>query len=259
MTDILIYAAVAAVACILAVNVVVLHKAKRIHLKTFEILDGIRELSGKHLHDQFRQIQALLALEKKLDMGAHLPPLGGWAASPDFLLVLANHVESHRPEKIVECSSGASTVVLAKCLQHLGKGHIYSLEHDPVYAEKTRRSLADAGLSDWATIIDAPLVEHRVGAETWLWYSLDGFPDVAIDMLVIDGPPTPFGELIRYPAGPVLFPNLAPRGTVLIDDAARGGETKIVEMWRQEAPELIVRTYDCEKGCVVLEKGGPKK
>ena len=253
MTDILLYAAVAAVVCVLAINVVVLHKVRRIHLKTFEILGAIRDLSGKHLHDQFRQIQALLALEKELDLGSHLPPLRGWAASPDFLLVLTNHVKKRHPETIVECSSGASTVVLAKCLQRLGTGHIHSLEHDPVYAEKTRQSLAEAGLSEWATIIDAPLVEHRIRDETWQWYSLDGFPELNIDMLVVDGPPEPFGEMIRYPAGPMLFSKLAPCGITLIDDAARSSEIRIVERWRRENPGLVVQAYDCEKGCVALE------
>jgi len=252
LTNILIYAAVAALACILAVNLVVLHKARRIHLKTFEIMDAIRELSGKHLHDQFRQIQALLALEKELDLGAHLPPLRGWAASPDFLLVLTNHVKQRRPETIVECGSGASTVVLAKCLQRLGKGHVYSLEHDPVYAEKTRRSLAEAGLSDWATIIDAPLVEHRIGSETWQWYSLDGFPDVAIDMLVIDGPPWFVSPLARYPAGPKLFPKLTREGAVLLDDAARDDESRIIERWRIEWPRFAFVDYDTEKGTALL-------
>lgn len=69
LIDILIYAAVVILACILVINLVMLHKARRIHLKTFEILGAIRDLSGKHLHDQFRQIQALLALEKDLDLG----------------------------------------------------------------------------------------------------------------------------------------------------------------------------------------------
>ncbi len=252
MIDILIYAAVVIVACILVINLVMLHKARRIHLKTFEILGAIRDLSSKHLHDQFRQIQALLALEKDLDLGAHLPPLRGWAASPDFLLILMNYVKQRRPKTIVECSSGASTVVLAKCLQRLGKGQVYSLEHDPVFAEKTRRFLAEAGLSDWATIIDAPLVEHLIGTETWQWYSLDCFPDVTIDMLVIDGPPWFVSPLARYPAGPMLFPRLASQGVVFCDDAVRDDEFRIMERWRVEWPRLGCTHYDTEKGTTLL-------
>ncbi len=163
-----------------------------------------------------------------------------------------NHVQQRRPETIVECSSGASTVVLAKCLQRLGKGQVYSLEHDPVYAEKTRRSLAEAGLSDWATIIDAPLAEHRIDTETWQWYSLDGFPDVPIDMLVIDGPPRFVSPLARYPAGPILFPRLAPQGVVFLDDAARDDESRIMARWRAEWPRLGCVRYDTEKGATLL-------
>lgn len=255
LSDIFLYFTTIAMICVFAVSLVVLHKSRRIHLKTYEILNATEALAGKHLIDQYRQIQSLLALEKELDLVQHLPLLRGWAASPDFLMVLAKHVAEKRPQVIVECSSGASTLVLARSLQRLGKGHVYSLENDPLYASKTRQSLVESGLVDWATVIDAPLMNQLLDDENWQWYSLDDLPDSKIDMLVIDGPHYLVGPMARYPAGPMLFSKLAPHGVVLLDDAARADEVAIIARWRQEWPDFTVTKHECEKGCVTLAKG----
>ena len=69
-------------------------------------------------------------------------------------------------------------------------------------------------------------------------------------MLVIDGPPMPVGPLVRYPAGPIFFPKLAPGATVFLDDAARDDEKRIIERWQREFPDFEIRNYPCEKGCV---------
>ena len=71
-------------------------------------------------------------------------------------------------------------------------------------------------------------------------------------MLVIDGPPMPVGPLVRYPAGPILFPKLAPGAAVFLDDAPRDDEKRIIERWMQEFPGLQREDHPCEKGCVSL-------
>ena len=55
-------------------------------------------------------------------------------------------------------------------------------------------------------------------------------------MLVIDGPPQAAGTQARYPAGPLLFPRLAPGAAVYLDDAARSDEQAILRRWRSEFP-----------------------
>lgn len=60
----------------------------------------------------------------------------------------------------MECSSGASTIVLAQSAKLNGRGHVFSLEHDRDYATKSRVELEKQSLSDWATVIDAPLQEY---------------------------------------------------------------------------------------------------
>lgn len=76
----------------------------------------------------FSQIEALFALERKLALPQALPPLRGWAGSPDFLLRIANELEERKPRTVLECSSGVSTLVVARCLQMNGKGHVFSLQ-----------------------------------------------------------------------------------------------------------------------------------
>ncbi len=50
-------------------------------------------------------------------------------------------------------SRGYSTIWLAAAARHLG-GRVLSLEHDPAKCEAWRRNIADAGLEEWAELIE---------------------------------------------------------------------------------------------------------
>ena len=158
----------------------------------------------------------------------------------------------------MECSSGTSTVILARCMQLNGSGKVFSLEHDPVFAGQTRANLARHGLEQWATVIDAPLVPFQPDqAEDRRWYCLESYPHaLAIDMLVIDGPPSGINPLARYPAGQALFPQLAPGAAVFLDDAARPDEQATLRLWQREFPDLEFGVRYCEKGCATMRKSG---
>jgi len=226
-----------------------LHKVRAAHLLLFDLRDEVR----RDTREQFRQLEALQGLYVELQLDKSLPPTRGWAASPDFLIELARHARTAHPATVVECSSGTSTVVLARALQLNGRGKVYSLEHDPHYAQQTRDLLARHGLSDWATVLDAPLEPIAFGNAQYQWYRASVLPALpAIDMLVIDGPPQAIGRLARYPAGPVLLPRLAPGGALFLDDAARPDEQEIVQRWLAEAPDLQAQQRPCEKGCAML-------
>jgi predicted O-methyltransferase YrrM len=238
---------------VLGVVAVLFHKTRRIHVKLFALEDEIRSLRTTESANLYRQLQAFIGLKDLMNFAVPLPPLRMWAASPDFLLVIARHALTARPRVVVECSSGSSTVVLAQAARINGTGHVYSLEHDPVFAAETRAMLADQGLSDWATVIDAPLVPVTLGGETFHWYDDTGLKHLGpIDMLVIDGPPLDINALARYPAGPRLLPRLAPGGAAFLDDAARPDETRAVARWQHAFPDLIRSNPSCEKGCVRL-------
>ena len=197
-----------------------LHKVRLIHL----LLHDVRDQSQRENAGLFRQLEALQGLYTELGLKHSLPDTRGWAASPDFLLELARHALSERPQLVVECSSGTSTLVLARCMQINGAGKVYSLEHDPVYARQARQQLARHGLSEWAEVLDAPLAAQDFGGSIWPWYATGGLPARAeIDMLAIDGPPQATRALARYPAGPALFGRLAPGAAVFLDDVWQPG------------------------------------
>jgi len=239
---------------ILLACLLIIHKVRKLHLMSFKhdaILDEIR-LEAKHL---FSQLQAYAMLDKRISLGRSLPPMRGWAASPDILLAIAEYALDEKPMTCMECSSGISTVVLARCMQLNGKGHVYSLEHAPFYAQRTRNLLRQHGLEAWATIVDAPLVDieplpgHR-------WYSLQNLPELApVDLLVIDGPPHDTCAVARYPALGLLQNKMGQRFTVFLDDADRSDEQVAVKRWLAEVPGLTSERIDCEKGCVRLDCG----
>lgn len=234
---------------LLLVALYMLHKLRLVHI----LLHDVRDQSHHDNAGLFRQMEALQGLYVELDLKHSLPPTRGWAASPDFLLELARHARSARPLTVVECSSGASTVVLARCMQLNGQGKVFSMEHDADYARLTRAQLKRHGLEDWAQVLDAPLRPYRLGDEEWPWYDVAGLgTGTEIDLLVIDGPPQATRSLARYPAGPLLFPRLARGASVFLDDAGRPDERTILQRWQKEFPALEQSTRQCEKGCAVL-------
>jgi predicted O-methyltransferase YrrM len=236
------------VAVVAVISMLMLHKVRAMHLMLYAQQDGPR----REAELLFRQTEALHGLYAELGLTMSLPSTRGWAASPDFLLELATHVRTARPSSVVECSSGVSTLVLARCLQLNGGGQLISLEHDAQYAQQTRLQLQRHGLADWAVVIDAPLAQHALGGEVWPWYAPDALPAGDIDLIVIDGPPQALRPLARYPAGPLLFGRLRAGAAVFLDDADRPGEQAILARWNAEFPALRQSSRRCEKGCAVL-------
>jgi len=168
------------------------------------------------------------------------PPLelGDWALTPGaFELVLARIGPDC--ERIVECGSGASTIVIARLLATRGRGRVQALEHDPRWADETRRRIEAERSSERGAVVEAPLRPHRLAEPGCEWYderALDRLPQ-RIDLLLVDGPPAgaPAIERARYPALPALASRLRPGATVILDDADRPGERWILDRWQQRA------------------------
>ena len=142
---------------------VLLIKIKKIHLWTYEFKNELE----KKTENVISQIEALLGLYADLELKKSIPKTRSWAGSPDFLWNIARLAQKNKPQVVVECSSGVSTVVLAQSVKINGVGHIYSLDQDSVFAEKTREELKRHGLSEWATVIDAPLVNYEINGKKW--------------------------------------------------------------------------------------------
>jgi hypothetical protein len=217
-----------------------------------EIRAEVRVIAERGLSDLFHQLQALGSLDSHLALPEGLPPVRGWAASPDFLLAIARHARASGPETVIECGSGVSTVVLARCMQLNGKGHVYSLEHNSRFAEITHTYLAHYSLLEWVTVVEAPLERQVLSGIGWIWYSPKLPLPERIDMLVIDGPPGEIAPLARYPAGPHLFGRMTAGASAFVDDTLRDDEREILRRWLEEFPKLRSLEHTCEKGCVEL-------
>ena len=236
---------------ILVVSLVTLYKVRKIRIAIYPLLANVAA-TRTEAEGLFGQFHALLALDRKLALPQELPPMRGWAGSPDFLLVVANEILRRKPACVLECSSGVSSIVIARCLQISGKGHVYSLEHDLGYAEKTRKLLDDQGLGEWATVLYAPLETRRTDTP---WYAEDMIPAnlEPIEVLIVDGPPQRTAPLARHPALPRMFNRMAPNAIVIMDDANREDETEILRRWKSDYPIESEQRPVCEKGCSILQ------
>jgi predicted O-methyltransferase YrrM len=162
-----------------------------------------------------------------------LPNLGSWKADTALLTLLADHVLAARPETVVELGAGATSLVLARCLQMNGAGKLISLDQHGDFVAATTTWLADNGLS--AEMRSAPLVPAPAG---WpgLWYDHGALPE-KIDLLVIDGPPWTIHPYVRG-AAETLFDRITPGGVVMLDDGARPGERVVATRWRRRWPDF---------------------
>lgn len=208
----------------------------------------IRETLAPAIENVYPRLEALLSLHSSLRPQQPLPPLGGWAVSPDFMARAVEIVLARHPATIVECGSGTSTVYLALAVRQVGTGRVVSLDHKEQFAEATRVMLAEHGLADVATVHHAPLRPVTIDGREWLWYDLAALADVATcDLLVVDGPPRTVQNLARYPALPLLRDRLVPGALVLMDDYRRDSERRTVRRWRKEDPRLTVRVHEHER------------
>ncbi|MCB9284432.1 MAG: class I SAM-dependent methyltransferase [Lewinellaceae bacterium] len=203
----------------------------------------------------FAQVEALFYLHSRLQLRRALPRMRSFGISPDFANVVVDYVLKVRPEVIVECGGGISTLVNGYLLEQQGRGHVYALEHDANFARQTLEELQRHALTNWATVIHAPLENFQLEGKDWKWYAAKGWKDLpGIDFLIVDGPPAFVQENARYPAFPLLLAKLNPGATVLVDDCIRPDDKHTVEKWVRDHPEWTVEWVQTEKLAAVLNR-----
>lgn len=220
-------------------------------------MDLLREVRASYV-----QTEAYLALLHHLRPRLPLPPMRGWAISPDFGRLLLRLTLRHQPRAILECGGGTSTLLLAYALERLGQlpqGQIVSLDHEACFAQATRDELDAHGLSSYARVIHAPLKPLSLEGRAWAWYDCGAVPPPpaqGYDLLLIDGP-TQHGNpepMVRYPALPVCYAALAEGALILLDDAARHDEAQAAERWLSSFALEELPTWDTEKGARLFRK-----
>jgi predicted O-methyltransferase YrrM len=187
-------------------------------------------------------VDDVFALQALHSLGGRYLPWSAWAMRPSGLLAVLNEVVLGSRERVLECGSGISTIYLARLLAERG-GRAVSLEHDRAWAGFVEGELEAEALPERARVVEAPLEKHSVALDGSSWYRASAVREAVealdgpIDLLVVDGPPAGDPELAlsRYPALPVLSDALAPQAVVILDDANRHGEQRVLERWSEES------------------------
>ncbi|MCU7929352.1 MAG: class I SAM-dependent methyltransferase [Candidatus Thiodiazotropha sp. (ex Codakia rugifera)] len=192
------------------------------------------------------------SLRTQLDLNEGIPYTPDWSAGADYIQIIVDACLQFKPSLILECSSGLTTLMLARCCQMNGYGRVVSLEDGEQYADKTREYIDRYGLREYASVIHAPLQKTVLHDVEYDWYSRDTIPDESIDMLVIDGPSGFIQKNARYPALPILYPQLSDCCRLYLDDAARADEQAIVALWQSRYPNLRHEYCETSRGCSIL-------
>lgn len=154
-------------------------------------------------------------------------------------------------ETVVECGSGYSTLMLGIYAQHFSQ-RVISLEHEAKWQKRTSRALAViGGTINTVSLPHVPLV--NLG--NYDWYDINNvkLPE-KIKLVVCDGPPghTKGG---RYGLIPQLHMRLSQGAIILLDDADREGERKIIREWEENfGLSLIEIKKDKTHSVAIIEK-----
>ena len=219
-------------------------------------LHRMRQAEARHY---LEHIQGVHFLHQVLPLRAPLPPLTGWAASPQLASTLISLIQKETPANVLELGSGASTVAMAYALETVGAGHLLAVDHDDTYARRTRRLLEEHGLQEWATVEHAPLSKHSLNDQSQRWYDLETVSGAVaqhtpIDLLVVDGPPYETCPQARCPVVKYLHKHLSEHAIIVHDDALRDDEQAAIERWMQTLNTLDVRIQDTAKGIAILKR-----
>jgi predicted O-methyltransferase YrrM len=128
-------------------------------------------------------------------------------------------------------SRGYSAIWLAAAVRHLG-GRVLSLEQDPVKIEAWRRNVADAGLEEWAELVEGDAFE-----------SLTAIDDV-FDIVFLDAEKRDYEALFA-----LARQKLEPGGLVVADNVLSDPDvlTAYAEA-RQADPTLMSVTVPLDRG-----------
>ena len=212
------------------------------------------------MRDEFKQIESYLQIQKLLDIELPLNFTRGWAASPDYLLLILKEllklVRNKESITILEAGSGVSTVVLGAALRKFSpQSQVFSLEHDYDFFLKTQEELNFHKINT-VKLLYAPLVSYEINGNEWFWYDtseLFKYLSQKIDFLVVDGPPEATQEMARYPVIPVLREKLSDDFVLILDDAYRKGEKRAAYLWKRELQLFESKEIETEKGTLIIK------
>ncbi len=179
----------------------------------------------------------------------HQSEIGGWAIDRSTIHFLWEKILQDRPQTILECGSGVSTLILAKYMSLNGVNpavsKVFSLEQEAEIKCATEKRLAEYGLSDYVHIFYAPVTEdgkYQLNVE-----ELQKQLGLAkLDWILIDGPAGPEG--CRVWTLPLLAQSCRPGTKWFLHDAFRDGELAVLRAWSEEAGIIVNGIHPFGKG-----------
>ncbi|MEX0649220.1 MAG: class I SAM-dependent methyltransferase [Balneolaceae bacterium] len=202
------------------------------------------------------KIQALQEIYHLLSIRSPLPSMTSWAATPELAIKVIELIQTHKPNIIVELGSGITTLLSGYALERFHPdGKLISIDHDPIYTEKTLNKIHHHKLEKFIELRNAPLTKTELNGKRWNWYNTDQLHfDKTIDLVIVDGPPVKTQKDARYPALPLLFNHLSQSSVIIIHDTHRDAESRIVDSWLENFPVFEKEPFSTEKGITILYK-----
>ena len=186
------------------------------------------------LDDRVRAVLSRLAAEDADERARGLPQeLRARAVSPTTGKFLFAMVAPQTACEVLEIggSRGYSTIWLAAGARILG-GRVVSLEHDPAKCEAWRRNIEEAGLTEWADLVEGDAKEN-----------LPAIEDI-FDVVFIDAEKEDYEQYFELGR-----PKIEPGGLVVADNVLSHEETLgPYSRARQADPDLVSVTVPLDRG-----------
>ena len=201
---------------------------------------------------------ASLPGRSRLDLALGQAPYSDWSITQQCARALFNWIFTKRPGSVVDFGSGVSTIVLgayARLCHEQSKSivRVLTLEHDLRHLNTTRAALAAAGLSEFVTLVHAPLAETLRHGISHVTYQFDFGMQAPYDFVFIDGPPQAVGRLGTLPS---VIDHCADSWTCWLHDGFRDDERRIVAQWSKLLPRKFGFTVTGDhdsRGVTILE------
>jgi predicted O-methyltransferase YrrM len=150
-----------------------------------------RPASAERYPDGVRELDARAQAEAYQELYIPVSPEGG--------RLLYALIRASRPSTVVEfgTSFGISTIHLAAAVRDNGAGHVISTELNAAKAARARANLAEAGLSDWVTVLEGDARQTLAAVDAPVGFVLlDGWKDLYLPVLRLLEPRLTAGALI---------------------------------------------------------------
>jgi caffeoyl-CoA O-methyltransferase len=186
------------------------------------------------LDDRVRAVLSRLAAEDADERARGLPQeLRARAVSPTTGQFLFALVAPQNACEVLEIggSRGYSTIWLAAGARILG-GRVVSLEHDPAKCESWHRNIEEAGLTEWADLVEGDAKENLSAIEDFF------------DVVFIDAEKEDYEQYFELGR-----PKIEPGGLVVADNVLSHEETLgAYSRARQADPGLVSVTVPLDRG-----------